>query len=875
MKRLSLILMAILVLSLIPATSFGGVSAAETTAKLKPTDDAYVTDARPDGNYGSSGSLYVGTYYRDHSNYRTYIKFDLSGLPKNAIIVSARLHAFTYVGAYSKDVNISAYAVENDSWSEDTITWNSKPLRGEFLDRDLVPNSNRGKNKAKHWSVWNVTDFVKAEFQGDKVVSFVLISDVEGEVTERISYNSKESRYSTKPYLEIVYTLPEGPQYRSIKEIRENWEEGKLVATSGIVIGTRSTGFFIQNGTEPNSGIFVYVGRSFARDVKPGDVVQVNGTTAKWNGLYEIAKPKYRVIGHAELPEPVVVKAAEMDDRYQSMRVKLEWVRVVNVNGKAITVEDDTGSLLLYDYYGIMDVTPGKILEYVIGIGYRYRVIEVYPTEYKLYIPSIGIANVVKPDYAIKGIPMKFKVTVVNNGERGDNVSVVLYANGLPAGNVTHYIGPGESAVYDLTYVPTSTGQLTVDIRVLTEDWGVIDERIYRYKVVPNPNVIAYGLTPYYERLYSREMENLTPLYENFTWTVEELQKCGVDLGDLTPRVQWIEDTMAEIERHYELYESLKGLLARQNPYRNSYYYPVMVHIRKAAMLSREVTTEINDVLPILHRALEKVWPICHPPAAQPGNETTPAPMNGTNVTPGTNITIHIPKVLIDDAHGQYYVEKAGVSVLIEKIENELGWDVELNKLPLTYETLKDYDIVILLDPKDDLTEPEVVALQQYVENGGGLFIAGEWYKYANTENFNAIVGKYGIHFNPDELIDEEHNSGRPYYPFVGIYNKDHPAMKFVPKNWTMYYSGQTLTISGKAVWLIRAYETAYSIDAEGNVVFEKGSKPILAAAVEIENGRIIAYGSSRALSDSYHKKYINSNWPFIKGALLWLAHEE
>jgi len=220
-------------------------------------------------------------------------------------------------------------------------------------------------------------------------------------------------------------------------------------------------------------------------------------------------------------------------------------------------------------------------------------------------------------------------------------------------------------------------------------------------------------------------------------------------------------------------------------------------------------------------------------------------------------------------------VDKVGVSYLMNEIETELGWEVELNQLPLTYDHLKDYDVLILLNPKDDLTEAEISAIQEFVENGGGLFIAGEWYKYLNSESLNAVVEKYGISFNADELMDEEKNSGRPYYPFIGIYNKDHPAMKFVPEDWTMYYNGDTLTVSGAAVWLIRGYETSYSVDADGNVVYAKGSKPIVAVAIEVGNGRIIAYGSSKALSDSYYQKYIKSNWPFIKGALLWLAHQE
>ncbi|NJE02539.1 Gldg family protein, partial [Thermococcus sp. JdF3] len=127
-----------------------------------------------------------------------------------------------------------------------------------------------------------------------------------------------------------------------------------------------------------------------------------------------------------------------------------------------------------------------------------------------------------------------------------------------------------------------------------------------------------------------------------------------------------------------------------------------------------------------------------------------------TNMTQPGNITITITKVLIDASHGQYYVEEVGVNGLAEKIKSDLGWEVEINKLPLTYDLLKEYDVVIILNPKEDLTPNEVAALQEYVENGGGLFIAGDWYKYSNVESLNAVVEKYGIKFNADELMDDD-----------------------------------------------------------------------------------------------------------------------
>ncbi|ACJ16123.1 hypothetical protein, conserved [Thermococcus onnurineus NA1] len=878
MKRWSLVLMALLILSLVPAWAIKPVQAAtyvpiqEIQSNTTDGDaSAYVgqivttrgvvTAVTSKGFFIQNGTgpwsgIYVYLGSSPNVNVGDYV--EVTGTVKEYKATWSDSRGFTEIGYVTSITKLGEAPVPDPvilpTGDVAQEQWESVLVKVENV---VVTNPDLG------YGEWEIDDGSGPVRVDDLIYAYTPLDGQELEYVTGVVYYSFEN-FKIEPRSADDIALP--PEYQPIKEIRENWETGKQVVTSGIVIGTKYNGFFIQNGTEPNSGIYVYVGKSFARDVKPGDVVQVNGTTAMWNGLYELDDPSYRVIGHAEVPEPVVVKAGEMNDAYQSMRVKLEWIRVTDVNGSVITVEDDTGSLVLYDYYGIMDVVPGKILEHVIGIGYKYGVIEVYPTDYKLYIPPIGISNVVKPSYAIKGVPMKFKVTVVNNGNVTDNITVALYANGAFVDNVTYEIDVGESAVYEFTYVSVELGDLKIDIQVHESGWGIIDERIYEYKVVPHPNVVAYGFTPYYERLYIKEENNLAELYENFTYTVNKLKQYGVDFGDLEPKIQWINETMKEIQREYSIYNSLKGLLVQQNPYRASYYYPVMVHIRKAALMSKEVMQEIEFVLPHLQDVLEEVEATYQPPTPTPGNET--------NMTQPGNITITITKVLIDASHGQYYVEEVGVNGLAEKVKSDLGWEVEINKLPLTYDLLKEYDVVIILNPKEDLTPNEVAALQEYVENGGGLFIAGDWYKYSNVESLNAVVEKYGIKFNADELMDDDVNSGRPYYPFVGIYNTAHPAMKFVPEAWKTYYNGQTLTISGEVTWLIKAYDTSYSVDANGNVVRGKGTNPIVAAAVEAGNGRIVAYGSSKAISDSYYGKYIDSNWPFVKGVLLWLAHE-
>ncbi|WP_457741934.1 DUF4350 domain-containing protein [Thermococcus sp.] len=497
------------------------------------------------------------------------------------------------------------------------------------------------------------------------------------------------------------------------------------------------------------------------------------------------------------------------------------------------------------------------------------------------YVPiAISSLSVAQPAYA--GLNAPVKATITNGGSKSQDVEYLILINGQVVYNETVSVPAGSEVEVEYDWVPPEEGYYTVTAEILGN--GFSDKSSSTVYVYTNPYRMFFGLSTFYENLYTEEFPVVSALYENLTSTVEKLQSCGVNLGDLKGDVQWINSTYKEMLDEYQLFLKMKAyapLLINGN---RLYSYPLMIHIRKAAFLGRDLQGRIEKVLPILQKTLEKVEPLCKSKLNQTnqtaGNIT--APTNGTvsnqtNVSPSnvTNVTIHITRVLIDASHGQYYINKYGIENLKSYIENELGWEVNVSYVPLTQDVLKNYDIVILTNPKSDLSEAEIQALQQFVENGGGLFVAGDWYKYVNAKSLNALVKKFGIEFEKTELMDDANNSGKPYYPFVGIYNRETPITKFIPDGWKMYYNGDTLKVSGNALWVIRAFSTGYAVDSGDNVVYAEGSEPIVAAAVQVGKGRIVAYGSSKALSDAYYSKYIKSNWPFIKGALLWLAHED
>ncbi|WP_167894934.1 DUF4350 domain-containing protein [Thermococcus sp. M36] len=660
--------------------------------------------------------------------------------------------------------------------------------------------------------------------------------------------------------------------YVPLVELNQNFDSyayGGDVLTKGIVTYVDSNGFTIQNGTGAYTGIYVYTGYKSYPSVQPGDVVEVYGYPKYYKGLRELSvNPSYgeyySVVGTAEVPQPAVIPTADYDrPEYQSVLVKFVDAKITGRYDSWYTklwIDDGSGEAYIFSSKNLpQELEPGAKFKYFIGVVSVYNYdYEVLPVEYALYNPSVKVVDV---DYSsfMKGIQTKVTATVLNNGTTASNVTFVALFDDVVVYSGTFELLPGEKRGVEFYITPNTTGKHTLTVRA--ED----SEKILEVNVAANIYEISTGLAPYYEKKYLENMNSLAPLYDNLTSLIKELEGCGVGLGDVEDYVKDIEAKMALIQSEYEMYKNMKALVGTDRGVvsRGHYYYKVLLLMYSRHMLSltQKVTREVQFVLPILREA-QKAY-------CTPGNETQ-APENAT---------VRLIKVLIDASHGQYYnptkTDQNGMSSLIENIKNELGWVVDINTEPVTYEKLKEYDVFIITNPSRDITDDEAQAIQQFVESGGGLLILGEsYYGHVYYRSLNRVVGKYGIQFNNDELMDDDINTGRKWFPLVGIYNLDHPAMQFLTEDHQMYYNGDTLTITGNVVWLITGYETSYSEDIDGNIIYEKGSKPIVAAAVEVGSGRIVAYGSSRALSNTYYGNYIKTNWPFIKGVLLWLAHQ-
>ena len=175
---------------------------------LNPIQDASITSARPDNNFGGQTTFGV------NSVYHSLIQFNTSDIPSTAVVNSAQLVLNRAGGTLSPTGSVEVRAL-TQSWSEGSqqdvactngVTWN---------DRDCNPTSswsNTGgtingtvyatSTMLAGTNTWDVTSLVQAWVDGSVSNNGMLLQVTAGSETH--TFNSRES--SNPPQLIIDYT---------------------------------------------------------------------------------------------------------------------------------------------------------------------------------------------------------------------------------------------------------------------------------------------------------------------------------------------------------------------------------------------------------------------------------------------------------------------------------------------------------------------------------------------------------------------------------------------------------------------------------------------------------------------------------------------
>jgi hypothetical protein len=137
----------------------------EFTVTLFPTADSYISSASPNANYGTAPDLQVALSGAFPNNVfkRTLIAYDLSGIPANAVILTATLRLYGNIALAAapdspENILVNPYSI-NDPWEETAVTWSNRP--------NVTHRGDPGANFAPGWTEWNLVNMVSGWVAGD------------------------------------------------------------------------------------------------------------------------------------------------------------------------------------------------------------------------------------------------------------------------------------------------------------------------------------------------------------------------------------------------------------------------------------------------------------------------------------------------------------------------------------------------------------------------------------------------------------------------------------------------------------------------------------------------------------------------------------
>lgn len=123
-----LLLCILLLTTASPTTGMSGhaIARQSTTVTLIAVADAMIENWEPDANFGSALTLKANYNVEGNKFTLFLVRFDVSSIPNNAIIDSARLELYMDNSGGPDPITLGIYPI-NNAWSESTVTWNTAP----------------------------------------------------------------------------------------------------------------------------------------------------------------------------------------------------------------------------------------------------------------------------------------------------------------------------------------------------------------------------------------------------------------------------------------------------------------------------------------------------------------------------------------------------------------------------------------------------------------------------------------------------------------------------------------------------------------------------------------------------------------------------
>ncbi|WEU39972.1 MAG: S8 family serine peptidase [Candidatus Odinarchaeum yellowstonii] len=188
------------------------------------------------------------------------------------------------------------------------------------------------------------------------------------------------------------------------------------------------------------------------------------------------------------------------------------------------------------------------------------------------------------------------------------------------------------------------------------------------------------------------------------------------------------------------------------------------------------------------------------------------------------------------------------------------GYGVYSGANLLTYEFLKNFDLIILPDIETQLLNFEVEALHKYVSEGGSLLILGSFYPMTVSESLNNLISAYGIRYsggyNGNLLKYTDLGLDREYENLI-VNNLVSDPITIGVSSYT-FGSGISLTVTSPAKTLATL-----------------NGKPVLASYdnSSITGGRVVVFSNEITFYSENLNLY--GNLRLLRNTVNWLLKEE
>lgn len=223
-------------------------------------------------------------------------------------------------------------------------------------------------------------------------------------------------------------------------------------------------------------------------------------------------------------------------------------------------------------------------------------------------------------------------------------------------------------------------------------------------------------------------------------------------------------------------------------------------------------------------------------------------------------------RVMIDAFHSLETANPENNMVALSKVLPDFTFEVK--REALTYNLMKEYDVVMLYQPYENIEDAEISAVIEFVRKGGGLIICGEHdvgWNDSSRSTYNKLGKTFGVIFTSNAIDDPTDKMGCYCTPI--IHNlAEHPLTENITQ--IVMYKPCSLRISGDAVAIGWGDEDTKTV-GQDNIT---GEEIIVVAVAEYERGRVLVVGSHTAFDDSYID--LPDNLTFSINAFQWVSEQ-